>query len=106
MPTLHVHDGAVSVEIADPKGEVRLYGVEPVDPASVGPWCRWAVRLARVDTGKVYLVTLNARGGLACECPAFKFGRGHPCKHTGEIGKVIEVLRLLGSAPRKERVTA
>jgi len=48
-----------------------------------------AVRYVRSDRNptQFYLVALNPRGFWECECPAARFRRGVPCKHTRAVAK-------------------
>src|SRR5215207_9953627 len=39
------------------------------------------------DPSRFYLVALNRRGFWECECPAARFNRAQPCKHTRRVAK-------------------
>jgi hypothetical protein len=39
------------------------------------------------DPSRFYMVALNSRGFWECECPAARFNRAQPCKHTRRVAK-------------------
>lgn len=39
------------------------------------------------DPNQFYVVALNPRGFWECSCPAAKFNRAQPCKHTRAVAK-------------------
>jgi hypothetical protein len=92
------------IEIADAKGECHEYRIQALDPAGVGPWCRWAVRLTHAETGKVYRVANNVNGWWVCDCPAYRYRRGDgACKHAASVRDIPTLLRLLTTTQREER---
>jgi hypothetical protein len=41
--------------------------------------------------GKVYELRLGRDGRPYCTCPAWRFGRGKPCKHLRLVAKAVGV---------------
>jgi hypothetical protein len=90
MPNLTLGNHEVFIEIADAKGECHEYRVTPLDPAEVGPWCRWAVQLTHAETGAEYRVATSAGGWWVCNCPAYRYRRGDgTCEHIAGVRKTI-----------------
>jgi hypothetical protein len=85
--------GAACVELADHRGEVFVYDVNPVDP--VDGWQSWSVA-RRAEEGeeptKDHSHTVGTREGKwKCSCRDFYYrGRLRPCKHIAACHEVLE----------------
>lgn len=71
----------VTLEIADPEGEVFSYSITAAPPGLD----EFALSLTRLDTGDTHKVAVDARGKWTCTCKSFRHRKGphapRGCKH-------------------------
>jgi hypothetical protein len=78
----------------------RFHKLPPYSLTILVPNGRWKIvhRTPDEDTvERVYFVSLNGR--LTCSCPAFRYGKGKPCKHCRFVANLIGRPELAESIP-------
>jgi hypothetical protein len=85
---LRTDGGRLLTEIADARGKVREYAVEPLPP-SFPRRAGW--RLVRTDTGEAHAVGRSGLAPWSCSCRGFAF-RGGSCKHVSHVERLSAVL--------------
>jgi hypothetical protein len=91
--SLHLAPGGrLLCEIADAKGEVHLYAVEP------HPGSCWSCTVTREDTGAAYVVERRGEDAWRCGCPDWKY-RGfrlpEACKHVRAARAYLNIAEQL-----------
>src|SRR5262245_34477202 len=79
--------GACLIQGADAPNETVIPDTHGFPHAYDGAWDDYHVRLTKRTTGETHTVR---RGRLwSCDCRAYAFGRGKPCKHVKNLKEIV-----------------
>jgi hypothetical protein len=93
MIRLSHNAGRVTLTLLSPSRKKDAPDVETEYSVRIVPSTQaaWVV-LLRKNNGTTYNVVLDRASGWSCNCKAYQFGAGKPCKHIDTVAELGDIL--------------